>query len=100
GELALAQHKPELALHLADALLASAQGEAQRAEGQPIAALLKLRGEALFALGKVEQAIHALEEARRGAHEQGARPLLWQIQRALGHVYTRAHEKKLAHCEL
>ena len=100
GELFLAQHQPELALRRADALRASAQGEAPRAEGQPIPALLHLRGEALFALGQAEQAIHALEEARRGAHDQGALPLLWQIHRSLGRVYTRAHERQLAHCEL
>jgi DNA-binding CsgD family transcriptional regulator len=100
GDLFLAQHQPELALDRADALLASAQGKASRVEGQPIPALLHLRGEALFALGQGEQAISALEEASRGAHEQGARPLLWQIQRSLGRVYVRAHEKQHAHSEL
>jgi DNA-binding CsgD family transcriptional regulator len=100
GELFQAQHKPELALHLADALLASAPGEVSRAEGQPIPALLKLRGEALCVLGQVEQATHALEEARRGAHEQAAHPLLWQIHSSLARVYARAHEKQLAVSEL
>jgi DNA-binding CsgD family transcriptional regulator len=77
--------------------MASAQGLAQRAEGQPIPALLKLRGEALFALGQVEEAIHALEEARRGAQDWGALPLLWQIHRALGRVYARTRHKPFAH---
>jgi DNA-binding CsgD family transcriptional regulator len=100
GELFLAQHKPELALRLADALLASAPGEVPRAEGQPIPALLHLRGEALFALGQGEQAICALEEARRGAQDQGALPLLWQIHRSLARAYTRANERPLTHREL
>jgi len=100
GDLFQAQHKPELALRVVDALLASAPGESSRVEGQPIPALLKLQGEVLFALGQVEQAISALEEARRGAYEQGAHPLLWQIHRSLTRVYTRAHEKQLAQCEL
>jgi len=100
GQLFLAQHRPELALRVADALLASAPGEASRAEGKPIPALLHLRGEALRALGQLDEAIGALEEARRGVQEQGARPLLWQIHRSLARVYTRAHERPLAHDEL
>src|SRR6266566_5831425 len=71
--------------------------KAQRAEGQPIPALLKLRGEALFALDQVEEALSALEEARRGAQEQGALPLLWQIHRSLGRVYAAAKQKQFAH---
>src|SRR5258708_4319153 len=97
GELALARHQPDVALRLADALIASAPGEAQRAAGQPIPALLKLRGEALFALGQVEEAIHALEEARRGAQDWEALPLLWQIHRALGRAYARTRQKPFAH---
>ncbi len=97
GELALAQQRPELALRLADELIASAPGETQRAEGQPIPALLKLRGEALFALGQVEEAIDALEMAKRGAQEQGAHPLLWQIHRSFGRVYAASQQKQLAH---
>ena len=97
GELALALHKPESALRLADGLLASAPGEEQRARGQPIPALLKLRGEALCALGQVDEAMQALEEARQGAQEQSARPLLWQIHRSLARVYTAAKQKDLAH---
>src|SRR6266487_2842482 len=97
GELALAQQRPEMALRLADELLASAPGEAQRAEGQPIPMLLKLRGESLFALGQVEEAIHALENAKRGAQEQGARWFLWQIHRSLGRVYNASRQKRLAH---
>lgn len=100
GELALAQQQPERALRLADDLIASAPGRAQRAEGQPLPALVKLRGEALFALGQVGEAICALEEASRGAHEQGALPLLWQIHGSLARVYTRAKQKLGAHREL
>jgi DNA-binding CsgD family transcriptional regulator len=101
GELALAQHKPETALRLADALFASApsDAEAQVAQGQPIPALSKMKGEALFALGQVEKAIQSLEEARRGAREQSALPLLWQIHRSLGHVYTATQRKPLARRE-
>ncbi len=99
GELALAQHKPARALHMADALLASAPGEAQGSGGQPIPALLKLRGEALFALGRLDEAIQALEEAKQGAQAQSAPHLLWQIHRALGRVYAASRHKQLAHHE-
>jgi DNA-binding CsgD family transcriptional regulator len=96
GELALAQRKPEMALRLADNLLSTAPGEIQGGEWQPIPMLLKLRGEALFAQGQVDEAISALEEARRGAQEQGALTFLWQILRSLGRVYTASHQKPLA----
>jgi RNA polymerase sigma factor (sigma-70 family) len=103
GQLALAQRQPDLALRRAETLLASAQGFAREEQGvrgqggASIPALLQLRGEALFALGRLDEAILALEEARRGAQEQGARPLLWQIQRALGSVYAHARQKQRAH---
>jgi len=96
GELALAQRMPEMALCLADNLLSTAPGEIQGGEWQPIPMLLKMRGEALFAQGQVDEAISALEEARRGAQEQGALTLLWQIHRSLGRVYAASHQKPLA----
>ena len=51
----------------------------------------------MFALDHLEEAIGALEEARRGAQEQGALPLLWQIHRSLGRVYAVARQKQFAH---
>lgn len=100
GELAVAQHKPDVALRLADELLASAPSEEQRANGRPIPALLKLQGEALLALGHADEALLALEEARCGAQGQGARPLLWQIHRSLARDYIANKRKQLAACEL
>jgi DNA-binding CsgD family transcriptional regulator/predicted negative regulator of RcsB-dependent stress response len=99
GELALAQQQPERALRLADGLLASVPSEAtttQEGEEQPIPALLKLRGEALFALGQTEEAIAQLQQARRAAQEQGALPLLWQVERSLGRLYVATGHKPLA----
>src|SRR5438067_3487787 len=81
GELALRRGDPAAALRVADDLLASSPGDPLP---QPIPELLKLRGEALAALGRLDEAIRALEEARRGAVARGLRPLLWQIHRALG----------------
>ena len=80
GELALASDEPETALNIAERLLASAPGATR---SQPIPWLLKLKGEALGALSRREEAIEALEEARRGALARQEKPLLWQIHRAL-----------------
>lgn len=79
GELALAQGRPSAALRIADELLETAPG---RERGQPIPALLKLKGEALLALHRPDEAAAALSEAQRGAEARGVRPLLWQVHRA------------------
>jgi DNA-binding CsgD family transcriptional regulator len=84
GELALAQGEPQLALQIAQRLIASAPGELRT---QPIPRLLKLKGEAFVALKRPSEAVEALEEAKRGAIERRETPLLWQIQRSLGRVY-------------
>jgi DNA-binding CsgD family transcriptional regulator len=71
---------------MAEQLMASAPG---MESGQPIPALLKLKGEALLALNRIDEAADALQHAQRGACQRGARPLLWQIQCALGMAYQR-----------
>lgn len=93
GELALASDEPEMALSIADRLLASAPGATR---SQPIPWLLKLKGEALGALSRQEEAIQALEEARRGALARQEQPLLWQIDRALGRQHHRLRREDLA----
>ena len=93
GELALASDEAEMALSIADQLLASAPGASRT---QPIPWLLKLKGEALGALSRREEAIEALEEARRGALARQERPLLWQIDRALGRQHRRLKQEDLA----
>ena len=93
GELALASDEPEIALSIADRLLASAPGAAR---AQPIPWLLKLKGEALGALGRREEAIQALEEATQGALARQERPLLWQLHRALGRQYQYLKQEDLA----
>src|SRR5260370_12638214 len=76
GELALASNEPEIALGIADRLLASAPGAAR---AQPIPWLLKLKGEAFGALSRREEAIQALEEATQGALARQERQLLLQL---------------------
>jgi DNA-binding NarL/FixJ family response regulator/Tfp pilus assembly protein PilF len=86
GELSLAQGEPAVALQIADRLLKSAPGKAPGQPIQPIPHLLKLRGEALLALSRLDEALEALEAAKRGAQERNTWPVLWTIHRALGQV--------------
>lgn len=90
---ALRRGDPATALRIADDLLASVPA---RAEPQPIPALLRLRGEALASLGRLEAAAEAFEGAKRGASERGQRPLLWQTHRALGHLCERRKRSQQA----
>ena len=87
GALALAVGEPEIALRIAEDLLASVPGLVPSQPAQPIPHLLKLKGEALLALSRLDEAAEALEEARRGAIARNERTVLWTIQRALGEVY-------------
>jgi DNA-binding CsgD family transcriptional regulator/tetratricopeptide (TPR) repeat protein len=89
AELALLQQQPELALQRCEQLLSTAPQRAGETEAHVIPRLWKCRGEALWALGRDEEAIQVLEEARRGAKLQQYLPLLWQIERSLGRAYQR-----------
>jgi tetratricopeptide (TPR) repeat protein/DNA-binding CsgD family transcriptional regulator len=89
AELALVQQQPELALERCEQLLATTPQRAGETAERVIPRLWKCQGEALFALGRAEEAIQVLEEARRGAKLQQYLPLLWQIERSLGRAYRR-----------
>jgi len=93
AEIALIEQRPDTALQIADARL-----EVERA-GNPasvlgVPRLSLVRAEALSALGRYEEAERTLEMARAEATGQSARPLLWRIEAALGHVH-RAQRKRL-----
>jgi DNA-binding CsgD family transcriptional regulator len=98
GELALMQGKPLLALEHAEHLLASAPG-ANEVRSQRIPALLKLKGEALLALSRLDEARATLEDAKRGAHQRGDPSLIWRVQRSLGQVYRRLKREEQAQGE-
>jgi DNA-binding CsgD family transcriptional regulator len=87
GELLLAQGNHHTALRIADQLLASAPGRTADQPAQAIPHLLRLKGEALLGLSDLENAMVALENAKHGAQERNARPILWTIQRLLGQTY-------------
>jgi DNA-binding NarL/FixJ family response regulator len=84
GELALAQGEVTVALRIAEYLIGSAPGDER---GQPIPHLLALKGEALFALKRLEEAMEALKQAKLGAEQRQAPSILWRIQRSMGQVY-------------
>jgi predicted ATPase/DNA-binding CsgD family transcriptional regulator len=84
-ELALAQGHASRALEIIDQLGASSP---QEAEGQSSLRVLKLRGEALLALQRPDEAEAALTAAHTLAAAQGARPVQWRIAIALGNLYS------------
>jgi tetratricopeptide (TPR) repeat protein len=83
-ELALARGEPSRALELLDRLIASAAHA--NPDGSNILRISTLRGQAFGALGKFQEAEAAFVAARAIADAQGALPLLWQIDAALGKV--------------
>jgi DNA-binding CsgD family transcriptional regulator len=93
AEIALIEQRPEAALQIAEARLAS---ERATNPGSPlgIPRLSLVRAEALAALGRTDEAGLALEVARAEATKQGARPMLWRIEAAAGHMY-RAQRRRL-----
>ena len=84
AELELAEVHPDKALLIIDRLISTA---AHVEDGEVIPRLWHLRGEALVALGKMEEAQAVLCSARDAAQRQGARPLLWRICITLGKCY-------------
>jgi DNA-binding CsgD family transcriptional regulator len=100
GELALAQGAPEMALHLAEHLLASVPGLVPGQPAQPIPHLLKLKGEALLALSHLDEAVVVLEDAREGAVARNERSILYAIRRVLGQAYLLLQREEQASQEL
>jgi predicted ATPase/DNA-binding CsgD family transcriptional regulator len=100
GELALAQGHPDQALQIAEELLETVPGAATVAGGQPISWPLRLQGEALLALGQVNEAVQVLEEAKRGALERQERSRLWYIHGLLARAYQQARQKEQARREV
>jgi DNA-binding CsgD family transcriptional regulator len=92
GRLALAQGDCHAALKIADRLIESAP---RTQDAQPIPGALQLKGEALLALGRLEEALSALEPAREEAARRGALILLWQICASLAHLYATSKQSIL-----
>ncbi|MBA2288359.1 MAG: AAA family ATPase [Ktedonobacteraceae bacterium] len=84
AELALAQRQPTRALEIIDHLIASS---AQGTTGPSGLRISKLRGEALAALQRTEEAQSAFMAAHEIATAQKVRPMHWRICLALGYLY-------------
>ena len=97
AELALAQGNPALALDITDRLIASAPG---MSPGRVITFLWKLKGEALIAMGRTEEAQTLLQAAAENAQAAGERFLLWRIHTSLGQLYRALGRQPEAQKEL
>ncbi|HEY2378781.1 MAG TPA: BREX system ATP-binding domain-containing protein [Gemmatimonadaceae bacterium] len=86
AELALVAEEPERALAIVDARLDS-ERTANPTSQLGVPRLSLVRGEALTLLGRYDDAKAALDEARRAATAQGARPILWRIENAAGNLH-------------
>jgi tetratricopeptide (TPR) repeat protein len=84
AELAMALGDPGLALEIIDQLMNSTSDPSRR---QRIPRFSKVRGEALAALQRGDEAETALRAAQEEAHAKGLRPLLWRIFLAQGRLY-------------
>lgn len=86
AELALCDGQPEKALAIVDARLGAEHAANPDSRlGTPRLTLLKV--EALTTLQRFDEAAVALDAARQEASHQRARPLLWRIEAAGGHLY-------------
>ena len=104
GETMLAKGDPETALQIAEHLIESIPAPSAplsfpNGRTEPVPALLKLKGEALIALKRFDQAECELEEGKRGAIERGVRPLLWQIDAVIGKLHQRLKRREEAERE-
>ena len=84
AELALSQGDAALALAITDRLIASAAG---MAPGRVITFLWKLKGEALAAMGRMEEACSLLRAAKENARVMEERFLLWRVHASLARLY-------------
>jgi DNA-binding CsgD family transcriptional regulator len=94
GKLALAGGEPERALQIAQDLLDSAPGTIPGQPQQPIPLLLHLKGEALTALSRLNEARSTLEDAQQGAQERHDPSILWRVHRSLGEVYHLLNQEE------
>ncbi|MFN2226664.1 MAG: ATP-binding protein, partial [Anaerolineae bacterium] len=84
AEVALCQGDPELAIDIVERLILSAAG---MSPGDVIPFLWKLKGEALAAMGNLEEGISLLCTAAENARATGERFLLWRLYASLGWRY-------------
>jgi ATP/maltotriose-dependent transcriptional regulator MalT len=96
AELALARGEPDLALSIADRLIAS---DPNMAPATSIPRLSRLRSEALIVLKRTKEAERELRLAQKSATEQGTRSWSWRIQLELGKLYQSQGRRVEAEAE-
>jgi tetratricopeptide (TPR) repeat protein len=96
AELALFQGNPTLALEITDRLIASVPG--MSSDGV-VTFLWKLKGEALAAIGRTDEAISLLRAAIENARATGERFLLWRVHASLGCLYQTLNHQTAAQQE-
>jgi tetratricopeptide (TPR) repeat protein len=97
ADLELAQGNPALALDITERLIVSAPG---MSPGRVITFLWKLKGEALAALGHMEEAHNLLQAAAENAEVAGERFLLWRTHASLGRLLSATGRQSAAEKEL
>lgn len=96
GKLALTDGEPERALQIAQNLLDSVPGTIPGQPQQHIPLLLQLKGEALTALSRLDEARSTLEDAKQGALERRDPSIVWRVHRSLGKVYHLLNQEECA----
>lgn len=95
AELARAEGQPQLALQIAEQLIASAVHAAQ-SEAGCVPALWQLLGEAQAALGQHSAAEQSLSAAAAGAKRLGLLPTYWRVLRSLARLYQTSGRRSMA----
>jgi DNA-binding CsgD family transcriptional regulator/Flp pilus assembly protein TadD len=98
AELELALGNPAGALQIVERLLASTANLAQYGP-HAVPRLSHLRGQALVALGRIEEAVAELQGALHVAGAQGQRPMLWRLRADLGKAYRAIGRREHAEQE-
>jgi len=92
AEVELVRQRPGEALAIAEARLGTERATNQGSLlGAPRLTLVK--AQALAALERLDDAEVALDAARAEATAQGARPMLWRVEAAAGHVHRARRER-------
>ena len=99
ANLLLMENQAAEALRIAEHLRLAKSAEGSGHQTQPIPMLLKLQGEARIALRQFEQAEQDLVQAKRGAEQREALPLLWQIHCLLGALYREQNQAENSETE-
>ena len=98
AELELAQDNPGRALETVDRLIGFTVNREQYGP-HAVPRLSRLRGQALAALGRLEEAEAELQGTLPVAIRQGQRPIVWRLQADLGKVYHLLGRRKNAEGE-